>query len=107
MRPLVLCCLARPEFLEERPDWTAARTIELEPLPAEETRLLISNLLGDALGEVAGDRVAAAAEGNPLFVEELLRMLIDEGVLVRGGRRLADRQGPAGRPDARVDHALC
>ena len=96
--PLVLCCLARPEFLEERPDWAAARTIELEPLPAEETRLLISNLLGHALGEVAGDRVAAAAEGNPLFVEELLRMLIDEGVLVRGdgGWRIA--KDPGGVP---------
>jgi class 3 adenylate cyclase/tetratricopeptide (TPR) repeat protein len=81
--PLVLCCLARPEFFEDHPDWTATKTIMLEPLPAEETRLLISNLLGHALGAVAGDRVASAAEGNPLFVEELLRMLIDEEVLVR------------------------
>ena len=96
--PLVLCCLARPEFLEGRPDWPAARTIELEALPVEETRLLISNLLGHALGAVAGDRVAAAAEGNPLFVEELLRMLIDEEVLVRedDGWRIA--KDPRGVP---------
>ena len=95
---LVLCCVARPEFLEGRPAWSAARTIELEALPAEETRLLISNLLGHALGAVAGDRVAAAAEGNPLFVEELLRMLIDEDVLVRedGGWRIA--RDPRGVP---------
>ncbi len=98
--PLIICCLARPEFLEERPDWTAARTIELQPLPAEETRLLISNLLGQALGEVAGDRVAAAAEGNPLFVEELLRMLIDEEVLVPedGSWRIAKDPGGVTMP---------
>src|SRR5207247_468366 len=41
------------------------------------------NLLGSALLETATARkIAEAAEGNPLFVEELLRMLIDEGVLV-------------------------
>ncbi len=96
--PLVLCCVARPEFLEGRLDWSAARTIELEALPAEETRLLISNLLGHELGAVAGDRVAAAAEGNPLFVEELLRMLVDEDVLVReeGDWRIA--RDPRGVP---------
>jgi class 3 adenylate cyclase/tetratricopeptide (TPR) repeat protein len=95
---LVLCCLARPEFLEGRLDWPAATTIELEALAVEETRLLISNLLGHALGAVAGDRVAAAAEGNPLFVEEVLRMLIDEEVLIRedGGWRIA--KDPRGVP---------
>jgi class 3 adenylate cyclase len=95
---LVLCCLARPEFLETRPGWRSSATILLDALPGEEVRRLIANLLGDELGAVAGDRVAAAAGGNPLFVEELLRMLIDEEILVRerdGWRVVKD---PVGLP---------
>ena len=45
----------------------------------------MTNLVGDPeLARALQDRIGATAEGNPLFVEELVAMLIDEGVLHRG-----------------------
>jgi class 3 adenylate cyclase len=59
-------------------------TISLEPLSEEESVELIDNLLGrSGLSEEAGRRIASAAEGNPLFVEKTLSMLIDDGLLRR------------------------
>jgi len=86
--PILLVCLARQELLEARPAWgggkLAATTIQLEPLSDAESGALIANLLGSAgLEADAQHRIAAAAEGNPLFVEEMLEMLIDDGLLVR------------------------
>ena len=85
---ILLVCLARPELLDRRPSWGGgkwnATTVALDALPEADSRRLLANLLGRAeLGEETCDRIVAAAEGNPLFVEELLRMLIDEGLLVR------------------------
>ncbi|HKA27421.1 MAG TPA: adenylate/guanylate cyclase domain-containing protein, partial [Gaiellaceae bacterium] len=93
--PLLLLCAARPDLLERREDWLQNRgqTIELEPLSADESALIAEHLLGDAaIPEDARDRIVAAAEGNPLFVEQLLSMLIDDGLLQREG----DRWIPAG-----------
>jgi class 3 adenylate cyclase len=85
--PILLCCLARAELLDVRPQWAVPRdgsaTIVLPALPAEDSRALVGNLLGEGIPESLRDRVLGAAEGNPLFVEELLRMLIDDGVLRR------------------------
>jgi class 3 adenylate cyclase/tetratricopeptide (TPR) repeat protein len=86
--PILLICLARQELLESRPAWAggkhAATTIQLEPLSDDESAALIANLVGSAgLDEAAARRIMAAAEGNPLFVEEMLEMLIDDGRLVR------------------------
>jgi len=86
--PILLIVLARQELLELRPAWgggkRSATIISLEPLNAEETAQLIDNLLGQAqLPETIFDRIRSAAEGNPLFVEELLEMLIDDGALAR------------------------
>jgi class 3 adenylate cyclase len=80
--PILMLCLARPELLERRPSWPGAQ-IALEPLPGDEVSSLLANLLGSATLEPEVERrIAAAAEGNPLFVEELVRMLVDDGALV-------------------------
>jgi class 3 adenylate cyclase len=86
--PILLVCLARPELLDGRPGWSGgklnATSVLLEPLNQSEAGELVQNLLGRA--QLAPDiqaRVTAAAEGNPLFVEEMLAMLIDDGLLER------------------------
>ncbi|MGY1701829.1 AAA family ATPase [Geodermatophilus sp. SYSU D00766] len=88
--PVLLLCLARPELLDVRPGWGGgklnATSILLEPLSEVESATLVGNLLGRiADGEAVRARIATAAEGNPLFVEELVGMLVDDGVLVRDG----------------------
>jgi class 3 adenylate cyclase/tetratricopeptide (TPR) repeat protein len=77
--PLLLLCMARPELLERRPSWGGgkwnATTVLLEPLDAGETELLLTELGGvaDALRE----RIVQVAEGNPLFLEEVLALVRD------------------------------
>jgi class 3 adenylate cyclase len=78
--PILLVCLARPELLELRPGWGGgkmnATTVLLEPLSAAETDELIDELLaGGSLDETLRERIRAAAEGNPLFVEQMLAMV--------------------------------
>jgi class 3 adenylate cyclase len=93
--PLLLLCLARPELMEARTGWGTtvpnATTIRLDPLTDEESERLIENLLGRApLQAEVQTRIRNAAEGNPLFVEEILRMLVDREVLRReDGRWIA------------------
>jgi len=85
---IVLVCLARPELLELRPAWAGgqvnATTMLLEPLSVEESELLIRNFLGGVDPEPTTSRtIVEAADGNPLFLEEILAMLLDEGALER------------------------
>src|SRR6266545_633563 len=96
-RPVVLLCLARPELLEQRPGWGGAAAdaelLTLEPLREEDGLLLLEGLLGPAeLDGAARRRLVRTADGNPLFVEELVQMLVDEGHL----RREHGRWVPAG-----------
>jgi tetratricopeptide (TPR) repeat protein len=59
-----------------------ATSILLEPLAGEDASRLVDNLLGRAeIPDAARERILEAAEGNPLFVEEMLAMLIDDGLL--------------------------
>ncbi len=84
--PILLLTLARPELLEVRPSWGGgklnATTLLLEPLDEQAVREILANLAGADLPEALFRKIASAAEGNPLFVEELVSMLADEGVLV-------------------------
>jgi class 3 adenylate cyclase/tetratricopeptide (TPR) repeat protein len=82
--PLVLLCAARPDLLEHRPEWSerSGPLIELEPLSDGESELIVANLLGDAPFPVeVRNRIIASAEGNPLFVQQVLSMMIDDGLL--------------------------
>src|SRR5215212_5804354 len=102
--PILLVAVARPELLEQRPGWSGGRlnasTMLLEPLGAEESATLLEQLAGEAtLPADATDRITRTAEGNPLFLEELLAMLIEEGRLRRhGGRWVANDLAAASTP---------
>ena len=77
--PILLLCLARGELLEARPSWGGgklnATTVLLEPLTASETDALIDGLLdGAEVDREFRERVRRAADGNPLFVEQMLAM---------------------------------
>ncbi len=87
--PLLIVCLARPELLDTRPGWGGGRVrstaIELEPLSEEESEALVEKLLGQLAGQ-AGEapsslprEILERAEGNPLFVEETIRMFLESG----------------------------
>jgi len=84
--PVLLLCSSRRELLEEHPDWgqDAVRTftLTLEPLATDESERVMRNLLGAVdLDESIVDRVSAAADGNPLYLEQMLSMLIDQGAI--------------------------
>jgi class 3 adenylate cyclase len=80
--PILLLCIARPELLELRSSWEPV--LRLEPLSDDEAERLIESLLGETgLARGARARIAEAAEGSPLFIEEMVTTLIDEGVLRR------------------------
>ena len=86
--PVLLLCLARPELLDARPGWAGgklnATSVLLEPLSRDECELLADRLLADAeLDENVRSRVAQAADGNPLFVEELVAKLVEDGLVQR------------------------
>ena len=88
--PVLILCLSRPDINETRPSLASgaavAESIELAPLGAEASQVLMQNLLGSAdLPADLAERLTASAEGNPLYVEEMLRMLVDEGKLVDDG----------------------
>jgi class 3 adenylate cyclase len=86
--PILLVAIARLELLDSRPGWGEGRqgatTVRLEALSEAEGEELVDSLLGRAeLPAGFPRRVSEAAEGNPLFVEELLAKLIDDGIVRR------------------------
>ena len=86
--PVLLVAVARPELLEQRPAWAGGRpnavTMLLEPLGPDESGALLDGLAGGGmLPATARERITRAAGGNPLFIEELLATLVEEGRLRR------------------------
>jgi class 3 adenylate cyclase len=82
--PILLLCLARPELLNARPTWgrtPGAVTLQLEPLATEPSRELARHLLEPAEAVGVEDTIAAVADGNPFFLEEIVTMLQEEGAI--------------------------
>ncbi|HZP71855.1 MAG TPA: AAA family ATPase [Gaiellaceae bacterium] len=89
--PVLIVCVTRAELLDVRPGWgggnARAAAIELEPLSRDESRELVDELLSleDASMQVR-ERILMQAEGNPLFLEETARMLLEgDGAEAAGG----------------------
>jgi class 3 adenylate cyclase/tetratricopeptide (TPR) repeat protein len=79
--PLLILCLARPELLDQRSGWGGGRTralsIELEPLGRSDAETLAEALTADTpLPRDLRSAVLDKTEGNPLFLEETVRMLV-------------------------------
>jgi class 3 adenylate cyclase/tetratricopeptide (TPR) repeat protein len=78
--PMLLLCLARPELIDDRPSWLArqehAVSLTLSPLrPSESEELLDAHgIFGRARA-----RIAEAAEGNPLYAQQMAAMVIEGG----------------------------
>jgi class 3 adenylate cyclase/tetratricopeptide (TPR) repeat protein len=87
---LMLLCSSRPALDLQRPGWTAQpgrQRIELQPLSGGDAGTLADALLARLQGapETLRQRLIDGAEGNPFYMEELVNMLIDRGVIVEDG----------------------
>ncbi len=84
--PILILCLARTDLLDRRPGWGGGRVrssaIELQALPREESEALVDALSDGApspLAPAQREAVLETTEGNPLFLEETVRMLLESG----------------------------
>src|SRR4029079_10897649 len=80
--PILALAIARPELRDMRPALAERGTLDLRALRRAEGRELLDRLLdAAALLDALAERVLETTEGNPLFLGEMLRMLVDDGVL--------------------------
>src|SRR6516165_111059 len=85
--PLLIICAARHEVLDDPPGFLAGRhgahVIELQELSRTDTARVLKNLVGDLqLPAALEDRILSVADGNPLFAEQMISMLIDSGMIL-------------------------
>jgi class 3 adenylate cyclase/tetratricopeptide (TPR) repeat protein len=104
--PLLLVASARPEFGQQHPEFAAGRedssSISLRPLTDQQGAELVENLLSQAdFPPALEQEILSKAEGNPYFLEEIIRRLIDEGALIRDGDawRATPRAATVALPD--------
>ncbi len=80
--PILIVCLARGDLLERRPGWAAAggrgSVVRLEPLSDTDSARLLRRLAVRRRAKVRREEVMYAAEGNPLFLEQLVAMRADD-----------------------------
>ncbi len=83
--PIMVVATARAELLETRPTWGGgkrnAASIYLDPLSEAEGEAMLDDLLPGPIAPELKRSIVERSEGNPLYVEEIVRKLIDDGVL--------------------------
>ena len=92
--PILVLCTARHELQERHPDWAGAHeaeTIALQPLSDSETGQLLDELLM-GLDAAVRVRITTAADGNPLYAEQIVSMLQETGAIKREGSRWVSTQ---------------
>ena len=94
---ILLLATARHDLLESQPQWgerASSTRLVLHPLSDAAAAQVVGNLLGSAgLPPDVVERIVVAAEGNPLYVEQMLSMLIDSGALHREGAQWVRAEG--------------
>ncbi len=94
--PILIICLTRPALFENHPDWRDCPTnlnpnqyhhINLVPLTRQDSQQLVTDILKNVrnLPTDLQELIVNRAEGNPFYVEELIKMLIEEGVIIKDG----------------------
>ena len=86
---LLVICLARPALYERRPEWShdlpGFRVVAIRPLDSAASRELVDEILQRAedVPDALRELIVEGAEGNPFYIEELVKMLIEQGVIER------------------------
>ncbi|MGD9405253.1 MAG: ABC transporter substrate-binding protein [Anaerolineae bacterium] len=88
--PAMIVGAARPALFERRPHWGEGQPVHtrlhLQPLSRWDSRRLVAEILQKVpeVPEAFRDLIVSGTEGNPFFIEELIKMLVEDGVIVKG-----------------------
>src|SRR5262249_59794524 len=108
--PLLIVCLARPTLFERRArlcaEFRDCKRLDLQPLARQESLTLVESLLRRApqIPQALRELIISGAEGIPFYIEEIIKMLIDQKVILPGPEQW--RIEPEGLATARVPPTL-
>jgi len=100
--PVFVVATARPALLQDRPHWGEGLThharLRLAPLSRQRSLLLLQEILqrADEVPPAVADFVVSTAEGNPFYTEELVKWLVEQGLIRTGERWHVDEAALAG-----------
>lgn len=107
--PVMILALSRPSLFERKSGWgqgMGCETIDLLPLSGEQSEQLVIEVLKKAenIPDAFRKTIVEHSEGNPFYLEELIRMLVEEGVILK--EEPAWRIQPEGLVDLKIPPTL-